>query len=298
MSPDKPRPLSKRSVLDRAKSAGVKGDVALRDLAFNQLLARIDAHAPGSFMLKGAQALRVRQVSSRATRDLDLRSSAGTVALGVDALVAAMGSDLGDGMMFQVSREPAPLSHDHTGGSIGVNIRVETVLGGEFIATVSIDLVTGRDPSGPVARLPRPMAIALPGIVEAHIDTYPVEDHIADKVWASMTLYGDRPSSRPRDLYDLFAFALRSEPEAMALGAALEEERMRRGVAAATSFSVPPGWQAGWRALMTTYPDRDFPTEFGDALGLVRRLLEPVLAGEVTRGRWDPAAASWAVEER
>lgn len=85
MSPDKPRPLSKRSVLDRAKSAGVKGDVALRDLAFNQLLARIDAQAPGSFMLKGAQALRVRQVSSRATRDLDLRSNAGTVALAVDA---------------------------------------------------------------------------------------------------------------------------------------------------------------------------------------------------------------------
>src|SRR5680860_594581 len=128
MSPDKPRPLSKRSVLDRAKSAGVKGDVALRDLAFNQLLARIDAHAPGSFMLKGAQALRVRQVSSRATRDLDLRSSAGTVALAVDALVAAMGTDLGDGMMFQVSREPAPLGHDHTGGSIGVNIRVEALL--------------------------------------------------------------------------------------------------------------------------------------------------------------------------
>lgn len=298
MGPDKPRPLSKRSVLDRAKNAGVKGDVALRDLAFNQLLARIDAHAPGSFMLKGAQALRVRQVSSRATRDLDLRSSAGTVTLAVDALVAAIGTDLGDGMMFQVSREPAPLGHDHTGGSIGVNIRVEALLGGEFIASVSIDLVTGRDPSGPVARLPRPMAIALPGIVEAHIDTYPVEDHIADKAWATMTLYGDRPSSRPRDLYDLFAFALRSEPEALALGAALEEERMRRGVAATTRFSVPPDWQAGWRTLMTTYPDRDFPTEFGDALGLVRLLLEPVLAGEVTRGRWDTAAASWAVEER
>jgi len=202
--------------------------------------------------------LRVRQVSSRATRDLDLRSSAGTVALAVDALVAAMDSDLGGGMKFQVSREPAPLGPDHTGGSIGVNIRVEALLGGEFIASVSNDLVTGRDPSGPVARLPRPMAIALPGIVEAHIDTYPVEDHIADKVWATMTLYGDRPSS----------------------------------------FSVPPDWQAGWRALMTTYPDRDFPTEFGDALGLVWMLLEPVLAGEVTRGRWDPAAASWALAER
>ncbi len=175
---------------------------------------------------------------------------------------------------------------------------MEALLQGERIASVSIDLVTGREPSGRVARLPRPMALNLPGITEAHIDTYPVEDHIADKVWATMTLYGDRPSSRPRDLYDLVAFALRSEPEALALGVALEEERVRRGLAATASFNVPPDWQAGWRALLTTYPDQDFPTEFGDALGLVRLLLEPVLTGEVTRGRWDPAAASWAVEKR
>ena len=187
------------------------------------------------------------------------------------------------------------MGQDHTGGSIGVNIRVEALLGREFIASVSIDLVTGRDPSGLVARLPRPMAIALPGIVEARMDTYPVEDHIADKVWATMTLYGERPSSRPRDLYDLVAFALRSEPEALVLGVALDEERMRRGLAATANFIVPPDWQAGWRALMTTYPDQDFPTDFGDALGLVRLRLEPVLAGEVTRGRWDPATASWAV---
>lgn len=151
MSPDAPRPLSKRSVLDRAKNAGVKGDEALRDLALNQLLARIDTHAPGRFMLKGAQALRVRQVSSRATHDLDIRSDAATIAHAVDALRGAMSLDLGDGILFQVTREPSPLGLDHTGGSIGVSVGIEALLQGEFIAPVSIDLVTGRDPSGRVA---------------------------------------------------------------------------------------------------------------------------------------------------
>ena len=106
MSDDTPRPLVKRSVLDRAKSAGVNGETALRDLAFNQLLARIDARAPGEFMLKGAQALRVRQVSTRTTTDLDMRSSAATVGQAVAALREALQHDLGDGVLFQITREP------------------------------------------------------------------------------------------------------------------------------------------------------------------------------------------------
>ena len=106
MSDDTPRPLVKRSVLDRAKSAGVNGDTALRDLAFNQLLARIDSCAPGGFMLKGAQALRVRQVSTRTTKDLDMRSSAATVGQAVAALRFALLHDLGDGVIFQITREP------------------------------------------------------------------------------------------------------------------------------------------------------------------------------------------------
>ena len=296
MSPDGLKPLSKRSVLDRAKNARVKGDAALKDFAFNQLLLRIDARAPGRFMLKGAQALRVRQVSSRATHDIDLRSDAATVALALEVLREAMHVDLHDGMLFQVSREPAPLGHDHTGGSIGVNIGVEALLQGEFIAAVSIDLVTGREPSGRVSRLSRPLLLALPGILEAQVDTYPVEDHIADKVWATMTLFGGRPSSRPRDLYDLCAFALRSEPQALALGIALEEERVRRGLPSTAEFDVPPDWPGGWRALLATYPDPGMPRDFADVIAVVRGLVEPVLAGEVTGGRWDPASASWGEE--
>jgi hypothetical protein len=293
MSPDTPRPLSKRSVLDRAKNMGVKGDEALRDLALNQLLARIDTHAPGRFMLKGAQALRVRQVSSRATRDLDIRSDAATMAHAVDALRGALSLDLGDGILFQVTREPSPLGLDHTGDSIGVSVGIEALLQGEFIAPVSIDLVTGREPSGRVSRLPRPMVVPLPGIIEVRVATYPVQDHIADKMWATMTLFGDRPSSRPRDVYDLCAFALRSEPQALALSAALEEERVRRGLPATDRFDVPPEWPSRWTALLVTYPDPGLPRDFGEVISLIRALVEPVLSGKVTRGRWDPTDVAW-----
>lgn len=293
MAPDSPGVPSKQSILARAKNAGIKGDAALRDVAFNQLLARIDTQAPGMFMLKGAQALRVRRVSSRSTQDLDLRSDAATLTQAVDALRGAMDLDLRDGMLFQVSRLPAPLGRDHTGGSIGVTIGVEAVLQGEFVASIRIDLVTGRQPSGSVARLARPMLLHIPGVVEARIDTYPVEDHIADKVWATMTEFGGRPSSRTRDLYDLCAFAVRSEPEAPALGSALELERVRRGLPATSRFDVPRGWPAGWKSLLTTYPDPGLPTDSGEATALVRALVEPVLAGAVTHGRWDPTLAAW-----
>ncbi len=137
------------------------------------------------------------------------------------------------------------------------------------------------------------MALSLPGIAEAHVDTYPVEDHIADKVWATMTLYGGRPSSRPRDLYDLCAFAIRSEPEALSLGAALEEERMRRGLAETVRFQAPVEWSVRWKSLLETYPDSALPADFDDALALVRLLVDPVLAGDITVGRWDPADLRW-----
>lgn len=292
-SANSPR-LSREAILARARNAGIDGGEALRDIAFNQLLARLDVECPGEFMLKGAQALRVRGVSNRTTRDLDIRTAGPNVREAVARLLQAVEVDLGDGVLFQLRREPTSLGAVQTGGYEGVKVSLEALIDGRLMANLSIDLVTGREPSGHVARLPRPMIVPVPGLADAYIDTYPVEDHIGDKVFATMTRFAGRTSTRRRDLYDLCAFALRSSPQAAAMGTAFEEERVRRGIEPFAALEVPNDWPRQWPKLLQMYPDPEMPADIAVALALVRGLVDPVLTGLVTRGRWDPRTSSWA----
>jgi hypothetical protein len=53
-----PKPLSRNSVLDRAKNADVNGSEALGDIAVNPFPVRLELASPSNFTLKGGQALR------------------------------------------------------------------------------------------------------------------------------------------------------------------------------------------------------------------------------------------------
>ena len=53
-----PKPLSRNSILDRAKNADVNGSEALRDIAVNPFPVRLELASPSTFMLEGDQALR------------------------------------------------------------------------------------------------------------------------------------------------------------------------------------------------------------------------------------------------
>src|ERR1035438_6344442 len=81
---------------------------------------------------------------------------------------------------------------------------------------------------------------------------YPLVDHVADKVAATIERHGSggMPSTRFRDLVDLVAIARGASVDATAQAAALTSEARRRGLALPDRFDVPDRqmWEEGYRA--------------------------------------------------
>lgn len=244
-------------------------------------------------MLKGGQALRTRGVSNRATGDLDMRSHYRAVEHGVDAAIFASRIDIGDGIFFDIASGPRPLAPLATRSHGGYALSFTATIGGEPMARVSIDLVTGCEPSGLVLEAQRPLAMDIPGTTPVRMRVYPVEDHIADKTLATLTTFNARPSSRVGDLYNLCAFALRSAPSAAPLSVALEEERVRRGLDVATSVVPPNEWSRQWPTMFVKYPDDGIPHSLADAARLAQSLVDPVLSQAVTTGAWNSKRGVW-----
>ena len=180
-----PAPLNRQSVRDRAKRHGLNPADVFKTIAYNQLLQRLAQAGAGDIVLKGGQALHVRGASSRTTRDMDLRGDAQDARITTDAVLNAAATDLGDGLFFTVKNDPKELRIQGTGGNSGFNLGFMVRLGGQYWAELSVDIATGREPSGTVAVSPFPLPFDIPGLSPASVAIFPVEDHLSDKVWAT-----------------------------------------------------------------------------------------------------------------
>ena len=289
--------LTKQAILARAKNAGVPGDTLLKLLARHQLLARIEAANPGNFMLKGGHALVARGVTHRATRDIDVRADAKSAKAAAAALIRAAHTNIGDGIMFEPDGEPARLVAADTGGYSGMAVRLAATLGGDFMANVKVDVVTAREPIGRPERIDVPPPAAFDGLASLSLYVYPVEDHIADKLCATHQSYGaDRTAStRVHDLYDLCAIAASSIADAATLLSAIRAEEDRRGLTPAAHLDIPREWSGRWRTIRTSAAaERHIPAGYREAVAQAKRLIDPILSGEVTAGTWDPALQAWS----
>ena len=141
-------------------------------------------------------------------------------------------------------------------------------------------------------------ALALVGmadIKQGGYRAYPLVDHVADKVAATIERHGaaGMPSTRFRDLVDLVAIARGASVDATAQIAALTSEARRRGLVMPDRFDVPDRqmWDEGYRAeagrsLLPVARDLD------GALAVVRPFLNPLLDRSAT-GAWDHAQRAW-----
>ena len=68
---------------------------------------------------------------------------------------------------------------------------------------------------------------------------YPLVDHVADKVCATMQRYGSRPSSREKDLVDIVVLATTHDVGGAALSRAITAEMRRRRLNHFDQFVVP-----------------------------------------------------------
>ncbi len=105
-----------------------------RQFAYDRFLQRLNAR-DGGWVLKGAAALLAREVSLRATRDVDLYRRAGLIEAEV-TLREALALDLGDWFTFEAGR-----SRQMTAGVVGLTIAVTARIGIREGENFNVDLV-------------------------------------------------------------------------------------------------------------------------------------------------------------
>ena len=102
MSREPALPLSAESIRARARNAGLRPERVIREITINQMHHRLAA-GNVEWIVKGGEALVARRVSTRATRDLDVRVSGHDLDAAVVSLRQAVERDAGDGLIYQVS---------------------------------------------------------------------------------------------------------------------------------------------------------------------------------------------------
>jgi hypothetical protein len=260
-----------------------------RQMAYDRLLERLYLTDDG-WIVKGATALLARDLAVRETVDIDVFRSA-TVHEAEADLRGAANRDIGDWFRFEIG--PA---RSVSAGGAGLRLSVTAFIGTTEWCAFRVDLVgsetriTGQpEPVPPLAR------VAIPDIEQHGYRAYPLVDHIADKVAATMQSYGAArvPSTRYKDLVDLVAIISQETVEAGAQRVALQSEADRRGIILPTRFSVPDRglWEKGYAAeAARSLLDTAFTLD--DALAIVTPFLDPLL-DDSAAGTWDRMNRSW-----
>ena len=258
----------------------------LRQLAYDRLLERLYLVDEG-WVVKGAAALLARDIGVRATIDLDLfRKAARDVA--ERDLREAAGRDIGDWFTLQAGPNQPVVG--------GVRIPITAQIGTIEWAAFHVDLL-GEElvMTGEPERVPALVRVVMPDVEQHGYRVYPLVDHVADKVAATVQRYGERelPSTRYKDLVDLVAIVSEASVDATVQMAALASESERRKITLPQQFSVPDRelWERGYaaearRSLLETALTLD------DALAVVKPFLDQLLDGSA-KGTWAPERAAW-----
>jgi hypothetical protein len=236
-----------------------------------------------------------RRVSTRATRDLDVRVRGHDLDAAVEALRQALQRDEGDGLLYQLSPPRRDLADLNTGGYAGCTVTVRVLLGVQRSDRFDIDLVAGRELTGSPSSVASPLSLSLPELTPARVLLYPSVDHIADKICATHARYGrdQVASSRVKDLYDLCALRGADDVLADELYEAIAAESLARGLTLPHRADVPTSMRARFEEISRKEPHPLVPSAFDDAVGAVATFLDPVLNGAVRDGAWDPTSLRW-----
>jgi hypothetical protein len=192
-------------LLNASAATGVSLDRLRRRVVFERIVARLDAAAPGQWVLKGGMALEVRlRDDARLTKDLDLglravvRDGATLRILLVDAL-----ADDPDGDRFEFrTGEPSLLSPDG-GGHHTWRVKVQALLAGRPFGGITLDVSPRIHELSATDRVPLPNSMAFADLPERTIEIVDINRHAAEKLHAMSRDFGERENSRVRDLVDL-----------------------------------------------------------------------------------------------
>jgi hypothetical protein len=168
-------------------------------------------------------------------------------------------------------------------------------------ATFHVDVVVDTALTGTPDTLPPLTPLDIEGLQRPPYRAFPLADHCADKLCAIIEIHHHvgqiRESTRVKDLVDLALIARTQQVDGQALRAAIIAGTAHRGLPIPTVFAAPdlPAWRAGFTKTLAAA--RAEPITFDEALHLVGRFLDPILASPVHR-TWDPDRSAWISQSR
>jgi len=265
--------------------------VRLRKLvAFDRLLARLQAASPEAWVLKGGFALQLRYgVSSRTTKDLDLLMRDSRLQAW-NMLRQAAVTDLGDWFGYEVGSPQSEPTGDEFGGQ---RFSVRSLLDGRSFENFHVDVDSGDPIVERPEMLETPELLAFAGIAPFSFLTYPLTQQIAEKLLAYTRLAHGVDSTRVRDLVDILLIASRSRLDGRKLASAIQSTFAARSTHPMPSqLPRPPSkWASSFRSSA-----RELGLEWSDlgaATEAAQVFLYPILIGESV-AKWDPVAWSWS----
>lgn len=257
------------------------------------VLARVFAGSQGAWVLKGGTALVWRDPEARSTRDLDFfNREAQNIQQAVEAF---------ERTLQQISTAPydirleceSNLEQCTVAGrrqSSKITVHLKDNFGRRLKNPITIDLVVGCQMTGAVEERP---ALALEDVLledMPKVQLYPVVDHLADKVAATMQTYSqagrENPSTRVRDLIDIVQLALTEVIDGRQLHEALESERLERGLAPYCEGLVcPDSWKTMYAGRRVKRGGTT-PSSYEEALTIAKSLIDPAISGEAIGKVW------------
>jgi predicted nucleotidyltransferase component of viral defense system len=228
----------------------------------------------------------------RPTADVDLLAEAIDNEIDVISAVVreVLTIEVDDGVTFDPTELRAQVIRDadpYTGVRITVPARIDRAR-----HPLRVDINVG-DPVTPA-----PVEVSYPALLDEPFALvgYPLETVLAEKI-VTMIDRGDA-TTRDRDFADVFLLSGRHAVDAEGFSAALRATGAHRGSdlrPVSTVFvDLATARQADWTRYLTRNRLKDSaPTSFADAIRAIADFADPVLAGEVTTGEWDPATRRW-----
>jgi len=278
---------------DRAAGGGARLARDRKRVAFDRLLARLITVAEGRWLLKGGFALELRLAArARTTKDVDIEWRANEGEL-LDALLDAADHDADDFFVFTIERAGVP--EDRLGGSR--RFRITASLAGREFEAFLLDVGFRSDDALATETLRTDDFLGFAGIEPVEVDAVPLELQVAEKLHAYTRRYeGGRPSTRAKDLVDLALIAELSSLDAAALRREVKTIfALRDAHSPPDTLPLPPAeWAVPYRRLAE---EVGAPAELEVAHRDAAALLDPVLAGEASRGAWSPAERRWVADD-
>ena len=250
-----------------------------------------------SWFLKGGNALIWRDSTARATKDLDLYNRASqTIQEAIKAFVDSVESNPQDIPPLDIQmRVEIPGEPHREGKRESQSLRVFIIPPhGESQVRVKIDLVVGCCITGiPELRDNRSLADVLGVDISnlPQVNLYPVVDHIADKVSATMQSYSNnRLSSRVKDLVDIIILSRQgaiNNIQFVDLFTAIESERQQRNIKPYHhGFVVPENWTEKMYHKESEKV-QGIPNKLADAVLEAQQFLNPVISREAQGKSWN-----------